>query len=63
MSSLAHDINSKERTKDVLIDQNVNFDSLLLSEDVLKGLKKNGFMRPSPIQLKAVPLGRCGFGK
>nr|CAD7602691.1 unnamed protein product [Timema genevievae] len=28
---------------------------------VLKGLHKSGFKKPSPIQLKAIPLGRCGL--
>jgi hypothetical protein len=36
---------------------------MLLSDVTLKGLHKSGFRKPSPIQLKAIPLGRCGFGK
>ena len=55
-------INGKLRTGDVLIAENVDFESLLLSDAVLKGLKAAGFERPSPIQLKAIPLGRCGLG-
>ncbi|ROT84732.1 DNA-3-methyladenine glycosylase [Penaeus vannamei] len=34
---------------------------MYLSDHVLEGLKKSGFIRPSPIQLAAIPLGRCGL--
>ena len=59
---VAHKITSRLRTGDVLIGENVDFERLLLSEQILKGLKSAGFERPSPIQLKAIPLGRCGLG-
>lgn len=59
----AHKISERQRTGDVLTDELVDFKSLLLSPDVLKGLSSCGFERPSPIQLKAIPLGRCGLGK
>lgn len=61
-TSVAHDIQGKSRTGDVLINENVNFSGLLLSDNILSGLQKAGFQRPSPIQLKAIPLGRCGLG-
>ncbi|KAH0548896.1 hypothetical protein KQX54_004071 [Cotesia glomerata] len=32
-----------------------------LSQRILNGLTACGFEKPSPIQLKAIPLGRCGF--
>lgn len=61
---MAHRLEEKERTADVLLnDTNITFKSLLLPEAVFEGLTANGFHKPSPIQLKAVPLGRCGFGK
>lgn len=60
---LAHSTTGKERTEDVIITEITTFDSLLLPEKVVKGLKNNGFVKPSPIQLKAIPMGRCGFGK
>ena len=60
---MAHKITSRLRTGDVLIGENVDFERLLLSEQILKGLKSAGFERPSPIQLKAIPLGRCGLGE
>jgi hypothetical protein len=62
MSKVAHSIKDKARTDDVQITESVDFGSLLLSDNVLNGLKNSGFVRPSPIQLKAIPLGRCGLG-
>ncbi|KAG8132008.1 hypothetical protein E2320_009899 [Naja naja] len=50
------------RTRDVLLQEGPeDFGSLLLSAPVLEGLKAAGFLRPSPVQLKAIPLGRCGL--
>ncbi|TSN76527.1 putative ATP-dependent RNA helicase DDX20 [Bagarius yarrelli] len=57
----AHEIDIRTRTDDVLSSGGVDFSSLLLSKPVLKGLATSGFQRPSPIQLKAIPLGRCGL--
>lgn len=52
------------RTRDVLVPEGPeDFGSLLLSAPVLEGLKAAGFLRPSPVQLKAIPLGRCGLGE
>lgn len=51
------------RTKDVQIDDlSVSFDDLQLDKEVLKGLRSAGFYRPSPVQLKAIPLGKLGLG-
>lgn len=58
----AHELQSRTRTDDVLNNGGVEFSSLLLSKPVLEGLSASGFQRPSPIQLKAIPLGRCGLG-
>ncbi|NXT64512.1 DDX20 helicase, partial [Chaetops frenatus] len=50
------------RTRDVLVPGGPSdFGSLLLSPPVLAGLEAAGFYRPSPVQLKAIPLGRCGL--
>ncbi|KAJ1138514.1 hypothetical protein NDU88_004897 [Pleurodeles waltl] len=58
----AHRLGARQRTGDVLVSgENVDFSSLLLSHTVLQGLSAAGFERPSPIQLKAIPLGRCGL--
>lgn len=62
MTSKAHSFEDKVRTKDVLIDEQLNFNALLLSNQTLTGLANCGFRIPSPIQLKAIPIGRCGFG-
>lgn len=52
-----------KRTKDVEISEDVSFRDMLLSPQVLAGLTKCGFEKPSPIQLRAIPIGRCGSGK
>ncbi|XP_012880212.1 PREDICTED: probable ATP-dependent RNA helicase DDX20 [Dipodomys ordii] len=58
----AHDIGGpRTRTGDVLLAEPADFESLLLSRPVLEGLRAAGFERPSPVQLKAIPLGRCGL--
>ncbi|KAF7659917.1 hypothetical protein LDENG_00291280 [Lucifuga dentata] len=57
----AHDIESRQRSDDVLLSEGIGFNSLLLSQAVLDGLSAAGFQKPSPIQLKAIPLGRCGL--
>ncbi|XP_048353581.1 probable ATP-dependent RNA helicase DDX20 [Sphaerodactylus townsendi] len=50
------------RTRDVLMPEGPeDFGSLLLSAPVLEGLRAAGFLKPSPVQLKAIPLGRCGL--
>ncbi|XP_012276173.1 probable ATP-dependent RNA helicase DDX20 [Orussus abietinus] len=59
--TLAHELGAKARTKDIKIQENVTFYHLGLSQIVLNGLANCGFQKPSPIQLIAIPLGRCGF--
>ncbi|KAF7265900.1 hypothetical protein GWI33_020646 [Rhynchophorus ferrugineus] len=58
---LAHSLENTPRTKDVVLDENISFQSLFLPENILKGLSDAGFQKPSPIQKKALPMGRCGF--
>lgn len=60
---MAHVFGDGERTRDVTICESVTFESLLLPQNILNGLKCDGFVKPSPIQLRAIPVGRCGFGK
>lgn len=50
------------KTKDVEINEDVSFCDMMLSEHVLAGLTKCKFEKPSPIQLRAIPIGRCGLG-
>ncbi|XP_022236392.1 uncharacterized protein LOC106475444 isoform X2 [Limulus polyphemus] len=57
----AHVIEGKWRSDDIKLQEQVDFSGLMLSEHVLCGLKEAGFIRPSPIQLHAIPLGRCGL--
>lgn len=57
----AHKLEDRERTDDIHIEENVDFAGMYLSDQVLEGLKAAGFERPSPIQLAAIPLGRCGL--
>ncbi|XP_046746318.1 uncharacterized protein LOC124411300 [Diprion similis] len=57
----AHEIGSKARTTDIEIQEDVTFYQMGVNQRVLDGLTNAGFQRPSPIQLKAIPLGRCGF--
>ncbi|NXT84366.1 DDX20 helicase, partial [Zapornia atra] len=55
-------VEGRFRTRDVLVPGGPSdFGSLLLSAPVLAGLEAAGFHRPSPVQLKAIPLGRCGL--
>ncbi|XP_043472818.1 probable ATP-dependent RNA helicase DDX20 [Leptopilina heterotoma] len=62
MSALkAHDVSNSSRTSDIKVNEEVTFSQLSLSQKTLDGLLYCGFIKPSPIQLKAIPLGRCGF--
>ena len=63
MSKPAHRLAAKPRTSDIHVSEDVTFAGLLLSDPVLRGLKRAGFERPSPIQLRAIPLGRCAVGE
>lgn len=62
MAHKAHEFDSKPRTEDVHIQEDVDFRAMLLPDSILEGLYSCGFRRPSPIQLRAIPLARCGFG-
>lgn len=59
---LAHDLTNKKRTDDVVPKENVDFKSLMLSRRVVQGLSRAGFLRPSPVQLRAIPLAKFGLG-
>lgn len=49
------------RTRDVQIDEDVNFESLITNKNIFQGLTEAGYDRPSPIQLKAIPPGKLGL--
>ena len=62
---VAHDIEDarKQRTEDVVTEESreKTFADLLLSAPVLQGLTNSGFVRPSPVQLQAIPKTKVGF--
>ncbi|XP_061715103.1 probable ATP-dependent RNA helicase DDX20 [Cydia pomonella] len=58
---LGHNVYQGQRTQDVKITQDITFETMLLSNTTLEGLKSSGFHKPSPIQLHGIPLGKCGF--
>lgn len=60
---LGHETAEGKRTEDIKTSQGTTFSSMLLAPKTLEGLQKSGFFKPSPIQLHAIPLGKCGFGK
>lgn len=47
-------------SRDVRIEEDVAFETLVQNKDVLRGLEQAGYSRPSPIQLQAIPIGRLG---
>ncbi|KAI8644997.1 P-loop containing nucleoside triphosphate hydrolase protein [Parasitella parasitica] len=49
-----------KRSRDVEIEEKIEFDILLQNKHLLQGLKQSGYERPSPVQLKAIPMGRLG---
>jgi hypothetical protein len=62
---VAHDLSKKIRSADVIVegkDAEIDFRGLQLSDDIVNGLRNCGFVKPSPIQVHAIPLGRHGFG-
>ena len=62
---IAHDLSNGTRSYDVQTTSNktTDFDSFLLTPLVLNGLTECGFVRPSPIQVEAIPLAKCGIGR
>ncbi|GIX87446.1 probable ATP-dependent RNA helicase DDX20 [Caerostris extrusa] len=57
---IAHGLDEKWRSNDIRIKEEIDFSSLFLSDEVMKGLKKAGYKHPSPIQVEAIPVGRIG---
>lgn len=62
--SLAHDLKNVAvlRTQDISTADDVDFKNLLLPDFILHGLEAANFQRPSPIQLRSIPLLRLGLG-
>lgn len=49
------------RTADIQVAEDFTFSKFLLSDKLLKSLNKLNFVKPSPIQLKVIPLAKCGL--
>ena len=62
---VAHDKgdNREARTEDVVTSESreKTFEDLLLSAPVLQGLNNSSFVRPSQVQLQAIPKTKVGF--
>mmetsp|Transcript_31447 Transcript_31447/g.121687 ORF Transcript_31447/g.121687 Transcript_31447/m.121687 type:complete len:597 (-) Transcript_31447:4435-6225(-) len=58
------DVNSGiMRTSDVILtgeDADADFEQLMLPSSLLTSLNRCGFVKPSPVQLRAIPIGRLG---
>ncbi|KAJ8900751.1 hypothetical protein NDN08_000052 [Rhodosorus marinus] len=51
------------RTSDVILtgeDADADFEQLMLPSSLLTSLNRCGFVKPSPVQLRAIPIGRLG---
>lgn len=59
---IGHKLELKSRTGDIRLDEDLSFVDLGLGSVLIKGLSRSGFEKPSPIQLAAIPHGRCGLG-
>jgi ATP-dependent RNA helicase DDX20 len=52
---------TKQRTADIHVAEEFTFNKFMLSSKLLKTLAKLNFVKPSPIQLKVMPLAKCGM--
>lgn len=50
-----------KRTADIQVAEEFTFSKFMLSDKLLKSLNKLNFIKPSPIQLKVIPLAKCGL--
>lgn len=50
-----------QRTADIHVSDELTFSKFLLSDRLLKTLNDLNFIKPSPIQLKVIPLAKCGL--
>lgn len=53
----------EDRTSDVTLDKSYTFENMLLPEPILKALTEAGYIYPSMIQKKGIPIGRCGYSE
>lgn len=57
----SHEPEVKQRTADIQVAEEFTFSKFMLSDKLLKTLSKLNFVKPSPIQLKVIPLAKCGL--
>lgn len=50
-----------QRTADIKVAEDFTFSKFMLSDKLLKSLSNLNFQKPSPIQLKVIPLAKCGL--
>ena len=50
-----------KRTADIQVAEDFTFSKFLLSDKLLKSLNRLNFVKPSPVQLKVIPLAKCGL--
>ncbi|CRK89080.1 CLUMA_CG002569, isoform A [Clunio marinus] len=50
-----------QHTADIYVTEDHSFSNFMLSNKLLKSLKRMNFLKPSPIQLKVIPLAKCGL--
>lgn len=50
-----------QRTADIMVAEDFTFSKFMLSDKLLKSLSNLNFYKPSPIQLKVIPLAKCGL--
>lgn len=55
------EVGQQQRTSDVSVADEFTFKKFMLSERLLKSLEKLNYTKPSPVQLKILPLCRCTF--
>ncbi len=51
------------RGKTIDVQSEGSFDHMLVRAETVKRLRDHGYNRPSPVQLKAVPIGLTGMGE
>lgn len=55
------EVEMKARTADIQVAEEFNFSKFMLSDQLLRSLNQMNFIKPSPIQLKVIPLAKCGL--
>jgi hypothetical protein len=62
---MGHAREVKQKSKDVEVDkdfEDLDFSDMQLPDDIVKGLTLCRYDKPTPIQLRAIPLGNLNYG-